>query len=280
MSTKKTIRLIMATEYPLDESKIRGGIESVAYHTSIALSKYPGIELHIVSLNDKIQKSHTEKRGEMIIHWVKPGWTVKGLQTLTFLLLDIVKLKKVYRRINADIIHVQNLSGYALPCNKKDKVVITLHGVEAATSWARTNSFYQGFIGLFRLLSEQYIYKQSLKKADCVITNSGSYAIDCLKKYLSNKYIEYVDHPLSKDFFPEWTKSPDTNRTILCVAGMIERKRIIGLVEAFNIVRKKIKVTLILMGPLIEKAYYNKVLKTIKKLKLENNVIIEQKMTQ
>ena len=122
MSTKKTIRLIMATEYPLDESKIRGGIESVAYHTSIALSKYPGIELHIVSLNDKIQKSHTEKRGEMIIHWVKPGWTVKGLQTLTFLLLDIVKLKKVYRRINADIIHVRTCQGMHCLVIKKTRL--------------------------------------------------------------------------------------------------------------------------------------------------------------
>lgn len=280
MSKNNPIRVLMATEYPFDESVIRGGIESVAFHMAQALSSRPNIELHIVSFSNKVNMSRIEKRKAYYIHWLKHRHNLKGIQTLRLFTTDIIRLRRLYNLINPDIIHIQNLSGYALACRKRDRVVISIHGVEAVTDWAKSNSFYKGIIGFLRLKAERFTFRQALKRTDCIISNSGSYAVNILKGYIKDTLIEYIDHPISHDFFSKWSKIPSDKLMVLGVAGISERKRTIDLIKAIKIVTNKLPVKLTLLGPIVEKEYYRSVISIIKDLKMEQIVILDTVLNQ
>ena len=270
----------MATEYPFDDSVIRGGIESVAFHLSQALGPRPDIELHIVSFSDKVNKIKNEKRNSNYIHWLKHHYNIKGLQTVRLFTTDIIRLRKIFNKIRPDIFHIQNLSGYALACRKNEKVIISVHGVEAATAWANTNPFYKGIVGFFRLVAERFAFQQSIKRADCLISNSGSYAVSILKRYINDTSIEYIDHPISNEFFPQWSKSPNDELVVLSVAGMSERKRTIDLIKTIRVVTDVLPVKLVLLGHISEKSYYERIIDTIKKLNVEDNVILDTDLNQ
>lgn len=270
----------MATEYPFDESVIRGGIESVAFHLAQALGPRPDIELHIVSFSDKVNKSKNEKRNSNHIHWLKHRYNIKGLQTLRFFTTDIIRLRKIYNKIRPDIFHIQNLSGYTLACIQNERVIISVHGVEAATTWAKSYPFYKGIVGFFRLVAERFAFQQSIKRADCLISNSGSYAVSILKRYINDTSIEYIDHPISNEFFPQWSKSPNDELVVLSVAGMSERKRTIDLIKTIRVVTDVLPVKLVLLGPIREKLYYERIIDTIKKLNVEDNVILDTDLNQ
>ncbi|MDI6807908.1 MAG: glycosyltransferase [Candidatus Eisenbacteria bacterium] len=45
------LRVVMGTVYPYDESRIRGGVEAVAFYLTQALAKRDDLELHVVSCN-------------------------------------------------------------------------------------------------------------------------------------------------------------------------------------------------------------------------------------
>ena len=280
MSVNNPLRVLMATEYPYDESAIRGGIESVAFHLAQALGSRPDIELHIVSFSKIVNKSKKEKRNSNHIHWLKQYCNIRGLQTLMSLTTDVIRLKLIYNKIKPDIFHIHNFSGYALACSKKDKVIISVHGVEVATKWAKTNSYYKGIIGFFRLCTERFIMKKSIKHADCLISNSGDYATSILKRYINNTSIEYIDHPISHDFFPHLTGYPSDKLLVLSVAGISERKRTIDLIKTVRLVSDVLPVKLVLLGPVSEKLYFERVIDTIKRLNVGENVILDTSLNQ
>lgn len=270
------IKVLLATEYPFDESHIRGGIESVAYHLVKALQNIDTIDLHVVSFSNKTNISYSEKRNSTNFHWLSHKYNINGLQTIRLFTTDFFRLKRLYKKINPDIYHIQGFSGYALPCNTKDTVVITVHGVEAVEIIVHINPYYKGVIGFFRKQFERYLIKQCIKKTNCLVSNSGFYTENILNKYLNNNVIiKYIDHPIERNFFIAGINGSETEPNLLCVAGIHQRKRQIDLISAFKRLSEKISVKLTLMGPVVDKQYYTELLEYIEKLSLNNRVTID-----
>ena len=280
MTGKSKIKVLMASEYPYDEFVIRGGIEAVAFHLSQEFSHRSDIELHIVSFSNKVKKSHIEKRNSIHIHWLKHKFDIKGFQKVRSLTTDIIRLRKTYDEIKPDIFHIQGFSNLALACRHRDKVVISVHGVEAISEWAKSNQFYQGFNGFVRLIMERFTIKQAVKRADILISNSGSYVVDILNQYLKYTSFTYIDHAIDRGFFHPWSPPGNNQKLAVSVAGINKRKRTLDLVLAMEKVVSVIPLKLVILGQNGEKSYYDQDMDTIIKLKLEKHVIVDFDLNQ
>jgi len=283
MLEKRKIKVVVATEYPFDTSRIRGGIESVSFHFVRALSLVPNLEVHVVSFSEKISQNKIEFKDNTCIHWIKHGLNIRGIRTLRLLTTDVIKLKRVFNKINPDIIHVQNFSGYILACNSsKYKIITSIHGLEALTSFVDKNPYYKGFAGRLRVVVERFLALQSVKKSDYLVSNSGSYAPSVLEGVAPKEKFEYIDHLVGDEFFPLWTKTPDKEFVVLSIASISERKRTLDLVVAIKNISKILTtpVKLVLLGPIVDQLYYDSLVANIERWGLNDIITIKTNINQ
>jgi len=279
MQSNKKIKVLMASVYPYNESIIKGGVESVAFHLVQALATISSIELHVVSFTNLIDRSREEKRNSVHFHWLKHSLNINGIHTIRFFISDILRLKQVYKKIKPDIYHFQGFAGYVVACRSSDKVVISVHGVEVATGWAFNSNYYKGVKGFIRIKYERFLLNKSIQRANILISNSGTYAPSVLKNNIKNVTIEFIDHPISNVFFQKMTKNIG-KKQILCVAGISDRKAQIDLINAVKIVSEKNPVQLKLLGPIVDEQYYKLMIQTINKLGMKQLVIIDTDLSQ
>ena len=272
------LRVALGTVYPYDESRVRGGVEAVALHLVHALAKQGDVELHVVSCNRTIKRSFTEQRGPVTFHWLATEQRLYGLRAVT---VDAWRVQRVYDQIRPDVVHAQGCSEYAIACRSTDKLVLSIHGVEPLVEWASGDTHFAGPVGAYRLWIGREIIRRSLQNADCVISNAGEYTVSVLRTFLNKQAIVYIANPVGDDFFPPWTEPPTDNPTVLYVGNIIARKRVIDLVQAFRQVIRWIPAAkLHLLGPIVERQYYESMIQEITKWGLEGSVTHESELTQ
>ncbi|MGA2585573.1 MAG: glycosyltransferase family 4 protein [Candidatus Aminicenantales bacterium] len=272
------MKVVLGTIYPYDESRPRGGVEAVALYLTQALGKRDDIELHVVSCNSLISRSCTERRGSVTFHWLKTGHRLYSLRAAT---VDAWRVKKVYREIQPDIIHTQGFTEYALAVSPDHRHLLAIHGVESLVPWMRRATHFRGVAGIYRRWIGPRIARQSIQKAQGIVSNAGDYIPTLLALWLEGKSIYPIFNPIADEFFRIEGTNEVENPTVLWVGTISERKNVLGLIEVFGMVSEHIpKAHLRLIGGVTDPRYFERVKDEITARNLWDSIIISDRVEQ
>ncbi len=186
------------------------------------------------------------------------------------LLWDQIGVPKVVKSEKIDIIFNPKLS---IPLFAPSKKIFTMHGLE---QFALPNVFKLYDHIYFRIMTPLYCRRAN---AIIVMTNTGKNDMIKYLKVSSNK-IKVIYESYHKRF--EVIKNIENllaikqkynlpEKYILFVGGLTPLKNFSNIIKAFNTIKKKIPVKLVVAG--FKRWKYAKDLELIKKLKLQNNII-------
>jgi Glycosyltransferase len=261
----------LGTDYPIDESRIHGGIESVARNLATALSVTREVDVHVVALSDDCRADALERRDRLTIHWLARR---PGLGTLKHLTVHARRVARVYREISPDIVHAQGFSSYAIGAPVTCPLVLTVHGIE----WflpgdMGTTNRYAGAIGAYRRLAEGLLIRRSLAKASTVVAISVPFVPETIGAMLQGKRVRGIPNPIVLDGWLAASPGEDDGRTVLCV-GMVERRKDpMTLVRAFaKVARVDPESRLIFAGEIVEREYHGSLLDEVSNAGLAGRV--------
>jgi len=224
------VRVALGTAYPFDESRIHGGVESVAFNLARSLAAKRDVQLHVVSCSEQVPSDTVEQRGSFTIHWIRAR---PGLGTLKALTIHARKVAAVYDSLSPDIVHAQHFSGYAVGAPDTCPLVLTVHGLEWFSPEMKASSRYTGAAGAYRRWAEGRLIRVCLKKASAVVSMSGPFVPGAIGSMLDGKEVRGIANALVLDRWLEVPPTRDDARTVLCVGTVKSRKNPLDLIKAF-----------------------------------------------
>lgn len=224
------MRVALGTVYPFDETRIHGGVESVAFNLAKALAATPGVQLHVVSCSEHVPADTIEQRDSLTIHWLRAK---PGLGTLKALTIHARKVAAVYHSLSPDIVHAQHFSEYAVGASNACPLVLTVHGLEWFSPEMKASRRYTGVPGAYRRWAEGRLIRVCLKKATAVVSMSGSFVSDALGPMLEGREIRGIPNALALDRWLSVPPTRDNARVVLCVGTVKRRKNPLALIKAF-----------------------------------------------
>lgn len=251
------LRVALGTVYPYDESYVRGGVEAVALYLVKALAKRDDVGLHVVSCSPLVRGDFTEQRGRVTFHWLATSRRLYALRAST---LDAIRVRRVYNRIRPDVIHAQGASEYALAASPADRLLLTIHGVEAFVPVMRRVPHYRGLVGKYRLLLTFHMVRRSIANASAIVSIAGDYVPGLFRPLLMGKRIYGIENPVDEAFFQCRDLRVDSSAIALSVGSVIPRKNLVGLLAAFEtVVRELPNAQLRVAGAIADSEYFGKV---------------------
>lgn len=256
------MKLVMIGPYPLDENKIGGGTQAVTVYLLNGLRQIDGLDIHVVSCRDEIEKERTVNADGMTIHYIP---TVKRFGNISLGVVERYRIKKKIREIDPDIVHAQNYpnNGYSA-LQSGYPAVMTVHGISFKEANLKT-----GLINWIRKYPVRYIEKACLKKA---------FRIICISPYVKEMYgtstqarLYSIENPIDDKYFE--IKNREVQGRILFIGHISERKNILDLLKTVNSVKRKMPgIKLNIVGAVDEPEYYDKLKTYIEENDLESNV--------
>lgn len=256
------MRVAVLGSFPLDPSRIPGGVEAVIHNLAVSQAMLPDIELHVVTCVRGLGRERSSTYRGMTVHYL-PGQDRLGQLTDHF--LEQRRLRACVREIRPDIIHAHGTGSYAAAAQNMDfPAVITPHGVRF-----REVVLEHGLRGWVRRVATVALEKRVLRKAKHVFT-IAEYVRQAIAP-LTDAACYPVANPVAEKFFSLPTS--DEGTTVLSVAAIQPRKGLLDLVEAVARVRKVVpEVRLRLVGKLLIPEYGQRLMARIDELGLQDVV--------
>ena len=248
------VKLLLLSEYPpIKNFNFTIGPEKIAHTLIKELSKYPDMEIHLITMRKWVEKDEIVKRGENIyLHYLsfpKP-------RIITNLLRGTEKLMSSIKSLSPDLIHSHGDPKYSLPPSFLSfPWVHTIHGVTHKEKY-----YWYG-----RRLPHRFLYpfleKASLRKCRYVI--SICEYVEKEYSYLKNTRFFRIPNLVSPEFFSLQDK--EERPLILYIGSISYRKDPLMLVKSLpSVVSKHPKVKLHIIGRVENPSYFSKMNKFIK----------------
>nr|MBC7244133.1 glycosyltransferase family 4 protein [Chloroflexota bacterium] len=213
------MRVAILGQYPLDEQRIVGGIESVMVPLSRSLADFDDLELHVVTCQPGVEEQQCATGSHLPLHILRR----RRLGRLTFHMRDALHIQRTVAQIAPDVVHAQGTGIYAMAAVHSPYAhVITMHGIVLSTH-------LRGFIDRF---CEWY----SIARAKNLI---------CINPYVEQKLMRMgvfhgrlyrIENPVDERFFTVNCQGEEA--TILYAGRVIPQKGLLNLLQVLAEVRK------------------------------------------
>jgi glycosyltransferase involved in cell wall biosynthesis len=227
------IRVAMLGAYPVDTSRIWGGVQAAYTALVKGLSQKDDLDLHILTLRPpQYTGSDQVKQANLTLHFLPQYPRFERLRNYgTYQTI----INHTLAQIQPDLIHAQDAGADALVALRSGvPTVITVHGIrwedgKHYSSWVKRLRVYYD-----SLLTEQYAIRHTRH-----MIAISSYVTDYFKNMLRPDVKVYsIPNAIDERFFSPG-QNPD--QAIILFAGrVIPRKRVMDLVHAFAQVRNQI----------------------------------------
>jgi glycosyltransferase involved in cell wall biosynthesis len=253
------MKVAVVTAFPRNPDSPRGGVEAVSVNLVRGLSAYPGVEIHVVTM-DRISAPAVSTWSGATIHRIPRA----GLSTLTEALGSGRRaITRYVLGLSPDLVHAHDTYGLMLTGLPIPKV-LTIHGfIYRDTLISRTRFAW--------MRSQVWRWFETRAWADQQhIISISPYVRERLSGRITGT-IHDIDNPISETFFDVARRE---RKGILFSAAVISpRKNTLALIEAFGLIAQKHpEATLRLAGPVVDEAYGQAVKKRIRELQLETRV--------
>ena len=217
------MRVLLVGPYPLDSAEVGGGVETSFAYLVSGLAELPGLELHVVSFVRGLNHAVRRTVGAVQVDHL-PGSPRLGY--LTRHARERKSLREVIRTRRPDVVHAQETGSSGYVCLRSAQgvpVLVTVHGI------AREEVKY--FSGVERLRASIFsvaVQRYCIRHARYLL-QSTRYPEAYFGSEIQGRIWE-IGNPISDRFF-SIDSTPEAGR-ILFVGALIERKRLLDLVEA------------------------------------------------
>lgn len=262
-SSGKAVKIVVLSKYFEDESTPDGALR----HTvglSKALEKYDDLEIHIVTLGARTVTKHL---GHKTLHMIeRRGYPLENMLFSAFPIVNKI------RKIDPQLIHCigttqpYGLPAYILSKFYKYKVVVSILGfakVESEFWTKRPWLIYQ-----IRRIWYPYVEKVLLRNHP-VIAQSNS--VKRTASEFTNHSIFVIPLGIDNEFWDVQRNNPEKD-LILCIAAVWERKGLLDLIKAVEILSKEYQLNVIFAGEVKSRRYYYELQNYIKQHGLSGNI--------
>lgn len=231
---------------------------------STALAKFSDIELHIITLSKNVRCSQSFSVKNITYHFLK--YYKERFRLLTLYQFDRLKIYRKISEIRPDILHshgTEDIYSYAAvtsgyPC------VISLQGI--------INKIIKYETGIRTILSMElvkYFERYTIKRAK-YINAKTLYAYNCVKDFISNSKIFYIEDSVSERYFE--VQNYEKENRILFVGTIIKRKGIEDLIQSVYLLKEKIRSIKLQIIGWGHEDYRNQILNCINNNNLQENI--------
>ena len=261
------MRIAIVGDYPLDETRIWGGEQAAFTYLVRALCQIDGVQVHVLTLGGKDLAGQVRR--------LPSGATLHVLPP--FPRMELYRRFATYQshlnnklaEIGADVVHAQGAihHGY-VALGSGRPAVITVHGVQSEDS-KHQSSFY---LRLRKWLVSRLVERYNLSHTRHLIAISRyvtSYFSQLLRSDID---VHYIPNAIDSNFFK--LEDQAGGNTVLFAGRVIQRKRVLDLVQAFAQVAEQCPTAqLRIAGEYQSEKEYSEAIRTfIKSAKLEQRV--------
>lgn len=265
------MKIAILSQYPLDLSNTKGGVESSTVGLIRELKKFNDLDLHMITSTKQIDKDNTIVKDGVNFHYIS---SAKLPQLITSLTFDQCRIKRKIHEIKPDLVHAHMTAPlYGYPALKSGcQTIITVHGImhEESKTW-------QGVLGFIKrimfLPMENYVFKNAK-----ILTVVSPYVKKKIRKWC-NGNLHIIPNGVRGDFFE--IKNNEIENRLLVVGGIEPRKGLLNLLKAINLVKNEIPaLKLHLVGSVRKKMYFNSLIDYVEKNNLSRYVIFKGGLTE
>jgi len=261
---------IICSYYPWPPSV--GGVETIVRNVSIELAMR-GHDVYVittpfdVTTMKQVSAYGVEERDGVIVYKLKPGKLRIGYAR------SLKGLKGVLRKIKPEVVHEHNLHPHLFQLTKwKDdygyKLVAELHHPAANLDF---------LIQKVLLPFITYWLKKESSSIDVFLAHTKLEKRWLMSKGIKENSIKVIELPfISSKLFSYQPKKPSNRNRLLYVGRIVPKKGLHILLRALSLVNDA---ELVIAGP-YETQYFEKLRKLLAKLKLEDQVKFEGKVTE
>lgn len=263
------MKILILSPYPITRFASELGIKNIGFEhpytwvTNLArhLAKIDNNEVHIMTMRRDIPRDITIMKEKIFYHFLTPPSRMFQYITLTY--ASLLKIRKIIREINPDIVHGQGTDRFSyFAIHSGYPNVITVHGVSKE---------FQYHLGKQKkskeLLLNLYLEKKCFKQAKYII---------CISPYLNKYFDEFktkakiynIENPVHEIYFDK--KSIPEENAILYIGSITPRKRFLDLLKAMTELKD---VTLrVISFAITPESYKEEVMNYVKQNSLQDRV--------
>lgn len=221
------MRVAIVGDYPVDETRLWGGVEAAFIYLARELARLEGLDLHVITLGKSKQgEAHCEEREGFTLHVLPPFPRFEfALNFRTFQ----ANLDRQLAEIKPDLVHAQGATDHAYGALRSGyRTVITVHGVQSEDSKHQATLLTRARKRIYGRLIERY----NLSHTGHLIA-IGRYVVDFFRPVLRrDARVYYIPNAIDDRYFRLQDKG--NGCTILYAGRVIRRKRALDLVRAFG----------------------------------------------
>ena len=254
------MKVALVGPYPVDISKIRGGVEAATFYLAQGLKEIKNIDLHVISTTKEISIDETKTYGNITVHYIAEPRS----RIIPNLVTNIERIRITLDKLKPDIVHGEHPCGTLAGIKGNYPTVHTIHGVihkEILLARSINEFFAQALLG--------YLTNKAVKNVRFAIAVS-EYA---KAQYLGRTSADIVVIPntVEDSFFS--IEDNEIHDRMLTVGYVGKRKNTIGLVNAFYKIKSaNPNAELVIAGAIKDRSYFCKVTAILKLLHLEDSV--------
>lgn len=256
-----SLRVAIVSPFPEDPNLIVGGVAGVSVCLSRVLCDTYGVQVHVVAPCPPSHPSFRKWRG-ITIHNV-PQSLLPG-----FIDYWSIFRKKVHAKleeISPDITHFQGVAGWTI--GYKKPYVLTIHGI------TEKDVLYKGgpLVSLRSGIIAMVETKGRKNTRNTIVISP--YVLEELRDQVAGRTWA-IENPVSDEFFNIHRIHRKQEQARLLFGGsVIERKNVLGLIQAFRSVLKYCPATTLrIVGPLSQKSYVDSCKQYVRRNGLEKKV--------
>jgi len=248
---KKELRVAFVGPFPLDASKVTGGVQAVVKNLVMGLQALPDLDLHVVTVDFDRDVSAVPIDGVEVHHLPSS----KGFSQFLFYARERRWIRRTLEKIQPDVVHVHgtDMYGYA-SLRWRFPTLLTVHGIlnqEAKLDYADVRLPHRA-LRKVKGLFNSYFETRTLRHVRHVVAISP-YVTSVLNGFQPEN-LYFIDNPVDEVFFNLRNRAAP-NR-ILFVGLIRARKAILHLLKAVNLARdENPDLRLNIVGKVLEPEY-------------------------
>jgi glycosyltransferase involved in cell wall biosynthesis len=224
------MRVAMLGQYPLDESRILGGVEAVMVPLLQGLARFEDLEVHVLTCQPAV-----DERVERTVS----GWPLhllrrRRLGRMTFHQRDVANMGRWLRNLQPDVVHAQGMGIYAAAAaDSPFPYVVTIHGI-----FSREAEFTHGLASRYRGWMDSLFERHYLARVRNLISISPYVEKEVARIGGFKGHVFQIENPVADEYFTVQDGGEDA--AILYAGRVIPRKGLLLLLQALAQVQKEI----------------------------------------
>jgi glycosyltransferase involved in cell wall biosynthesis len=258
------VRVALVGPYPLDPSRVEGGVETAFTAFVSGLSTLPDVDAHVITFVPGLERPSRRQADGVTLHSV-PGTTRLGSTTRH--VREVRRLDRVLSELRPDVVHAQEVLRYGYVCLRNERhapVVLNIHGV------TREEARYAVGIDALRIRFLAVRLERYCVRNGRYFVQSTPYPAQVFGAETHGVF-EDIRNPITERFF-SIEREPEPGR-LLYTGSVIPRKRLLDVVEALpRVLRSVPGARLRVAGPESVPDYAAVVKQRVRELGVESNV--------